>query len=142
MKNSKTKNKSFAKTPTLEKFKSWYFKPKRKYRNTNFYVMFLSLMVATALIVIVFCQNDIKQQLSNYPWFWVVWALFMLIFIYNAIRWIINLKNQKHKQNLKGDLKIETSYKSWQQKVYEAEMQGIKKQSFGSKKGKGKWWKR
>lgn len=99
-------------------------------------------MVALSLIIIVFSENDIKQQLSNYPWFWVVWVVFMLIFLYNGVRWIINLRTQKTKQNAKNDFKLDTSYKSWQQKVYEAEIQAVKKQSFGSKKEKGKWWKR
>lgn len=141
MKN-KRKSQSFVNTDWNNKFKSWYFKPKKKYKNINFYLMFLSLMVALSLIIIVFSENDIKQQLSNYPWFWVVWVVFMLIFLYNAVRWIINLRTQRNKQNPKNDLKLDISYKSWQQKVYEAEIQAVKKQSFGSKKEKGKWWKR
>lgn len=141
MKTSKNKTNSFNKNKLTDKFKAWYFKPKKKFRNTNFYLMLFSLMIAITLLIIVFTQNDIKQQLSNYPWFWVVFTVLILVFFYNVIRWMINLKKQKQKTDSKNGLKID-SYKSWQQKVYEAEVRVSKKQHFGSDKEKSKWWKR
>lgn len=124
MKN-KRKSSSFGNNGWTDKLKSWYFKDKAKVNNWNGVVCLFGLIASVSMIVCLILAKN--QGMYGYGWFWVLLALFFLIFIYNLVRWSLNFKKQT--RNKKAKHELQNNYKanlSWQQELLREE--GLKKQ--------------
>lgn len=134
----KNKKRTFKKSGIKDYLKNWYFKDKKKFNNWNFFVAIFSIIVVIAMLVVMLAQPNIKTQMIDYPLYWIIWVVIFLVFLYNLVRWSLNLKRITENKIQKKQTLISDSQRNltWQEQFLNFEQQKIKQQKFQKKKGK------